>query len=221
MKEFKNRLNKLSAEVPDHVRIIAVSKTKPIEDLLAAYEAGQRIFGENKVQEIVAKQPHMPEDVEWHMIGHVQTNKVKLIVPIVSMIHGVDSLKLLNKIQLEAEKNDRVIPCLIQVHIAIEESKFGFSADEVIDFFNEIDLNDYPNIRFAGLMGMASYIPDDEKVLEEFKSLKDLFQVLVSGSLSGVESFRELSMGMTGDFRLAIQAGSTMIRVGTLLFGSR
>ena len=221
MKDFKNRLAKLKSEVPDSVTIVAVSKTKPISMLEEAYEAGQRVFGENKVQEVLLKQPQLPDDIEWHMIGHLQTNKVKQVVPFVSMIHAVDSLKLLNKIQSEAAKIDRVIPCLIQVHIATEETKFGFDLLEADTLFNSISLSEYPNIVFSGLMGMASYVEDDDQVKREFGELKILFDEIKSGPMSEYGNFKEISIGMTGDYHLAVEKGSTMIRVGTLLFGSR
>ncbi len=221
MSDFKSKLEKIRAVVPEHVKIIAVSKTKPIEVLSEAYAAGQRIFGENKVQELVSKYPLLEGDTEWHMIGHLQTNKVKMIAPFISMIHAVDSLKLLDKIQNEASKVNRKIPCLIQAHIAKEETKFGFSPDEVYSLFQDLRTEDYPNVVFSGLMGMASFTDDEELVLEEFGILKELFDRIKSEILSDYDPFVELSMGMTSDFHLAIQKGSTMIRIGTLLFGGR
>lgn len=221
MNEFEQNLSKLKAEIPDTVRIVAVSKTKPIESLQSAYEAGQRIFGENRVQEIVIKYPEMPADVQWHMIGHIQTNKVKQLLPLVSMIHSIDSQKLLNVVQKEAAKINKVISCLLQVHIATEESKHGFSQNELRELLSNINTKDYPNIRFAGLMGMASFVDDEEQVLAEFQQLNDLFNETKSASMEMNADFKELSMGMSGDYHLAIEEGSTLIRIGTILFGRR
>ncbi len=221
MNDFGQRLTQLKAQIPEHVRIVAVSKTKPVCMLRTAYAAGQRIFGENKVQEILNKYPEMPSDVEWHMIGHLQTNKVKLLIPHVSMIHSIDSVKLLNTVQKEAAKIQQVVSCLIQIHIATEETKFGFALDEAIELFEKLVPQDYPNIRFSGLMGMASFVQDEHEVLSEFKSLKNLFDKIKMTSMSGHSDFKEISMGMSGDYPLAVKEGSTLIRVGTLLFGGR
>lgn len=221
MNVFGENLKRLKAEIPAEVRVVAVSKTKPLDMLKTAYEAGQRIFGENKVQEILAKHPEMPDDVEWHMIGHLQSNKAKQIVPLVSMIHAIDSKKLLNVVQKEAAKIDKRISCLIQIHIATEESKFGFSADELRELLPELNSNNYPNIIFSGLMGMASYVESESQVASEFRLLKNLFDEIRAGQMSDSPDFKELSMGMSGDFHIAIGEGSTLIRVGTLLFGSR
>jgi len=221
MNDFEHNLSTIKAEIPDSVTIVAVSKTKPIELLKSAYEAGQRIFGENRVQEILNKDPEMPDDVEWHMIGHLQTNKVKQVLPYVSMIHSVDSTKLLNTVQKEAAKLSKVIPCLLQVHIATEETKHGFSHDELLEFLSGIQAGDYPNIIFAGLMGMASFVNDEEQVRAEFHQLKDLFDEIKSNSMADDPNFKELSMGMSGDYLLAIEEGSTLVRIGTLLFGAR
>jgi len=221
MNEFEQNLAILRAEIPANVRIVAVSKTKPVDLLKSAYQAGQRIFGENRVQEIINKYPEMPADVEWHMIGHLQTNKVKQLIPLVSMIHSIDSLKLLNTVQKEAAKIQKVISCLIQVHIASEESKYGFSPNELHALFLDIKPEDYPNVQIVGLMGMASYVDDEEQITSEFRQLKDLFDEVKSKSMAGNTHFKELSMGMSGDYPLAVQEGSTLIRIGTLLFGSR
>lgn len=214
IKAFNDLLENTSA------RLIAVSKTKPNEDLLQAYEAGQRAFGENKVQELARKAEELPKDIEWHMIGHLQRNKVKYLAPFVSLIHGVDSLRLLNEINKQALKNDRIIDCLLQVHIADEETKFGFSNEEVLEMINSTDFKALHNIRIVGLMGMATNTEDLEKVRAEFKSLKEL-----SSSLKAHESdqlmMNELSMGMTNDYKIACEEGSTMVRVGSAIFGAR
>ncbi|MEA1877952.1 MAG: YggS family pyridoxal phosphate-dependent enzyme [Bacteroidota bacterium] len=221
MNEFEQNLARLISEIPATVRIVAVSKTKPVDLMRSAYKAGQRIFGENRVQEIINKHPEMPADVEWHMIGHLQTNKVRQVLPLVRMIHSIDSLKLLNTVQKEAAKIQKTVSCLFQVHIATEESKHGFSPNELLDILSNIKQGDYPNIIFSGLMGMASFVDDEDQIVAEFKQLKELFNELKSVSMAGNKDFIELSMGMSGDYPLAIEEGSTLIRIGTLLFGSR
>lgn len=221
MNEFEQNLARLLSEIPATVRIVAVSKTKPVDLLRSAYQAGQRIFGENRVQEIINKHPEMPADVQWHMIGHLQTNKVRQLIPLVSMIHSIDSLKLLNTVQKEAAKIQKAVSCLLQVHIATEESKHGFSPNELLDLLSDIKQSDYPNIIFSGLMGMASFVDDEDQICAEFQQLKDLFNELKSKSMAGNTDFIELSMGMSGDYPWAIEEGSTLIRIGTLLFGSR
>ena len=221
MNEFAVRLAELKNRIPADVRIIAVSKTQPVAEIRKAYEAGQRDFGENKVQEILAKSPQLPQDILWHLIGHLQTNKVKQVLPYVTMIHAVDSARLLDKIQTQAAAIERVIPCLLQVHIASEETKFGLDPDELADWISRISPLDYPNIRFSGLMGMASFSEDENLVSEEFKVLHELFNYIQEEYPVTFPDFNELSMGMTGDYHLAIKHGSTMIRVGTLLFASR
>lgn len=221
MNEFEQNLARLLSEIPATVRIVAVSKTKPVDLLRSAYQAGQRIFGENRVQEIINKHPEMPADVQWHMIGHLQTNKVRQLIPLVSMIHSIDSLKLLNTVQKEAAKIQKAVSCLFQVHIATEVSKHGFSPNELLDLLSDIKQSDYPNIIFSGLMGMASFVDDEDQICAEFQQLKDLFNELKSKSMAGNTDFIELSMGMSGDYPWAIEEGSTLIRIGTLLFGSR
>ena len=193
--------------------LVAVSKTKPNTTILEAYKAGQRIFGENKVQELAQKAEELPKDIAWHMIGHLQTNKVKFITPFVSLIHGVDSLKLLKEINKRAEQNNRIIDCLLQVHIATESSKFGFGIKEVESALNQA--KEFKNIKIIGLMGMATFIDDTQQVVDEFKSLKTVFDSIKN------EHITTLSMGMSGDFKLAIEQGSTMIRVGSAIFGHR
>ncbi len=214
IKKFNDLLNGSSA------RLIAVSKTKPNEDLLEAYEAGQRAFGENKAQELTRKAEELPKDIEWHMIGHMQRNKVKYIAPFVSLIHGVDSLRLLKEINKQGEKNDREINCLLQMHIAEEDTKFGFSEDEVIEMIKSEEFQGLSHIRVIGLMGMATNTDDMEKVRKEFKALKATFEKLKSEESENV-SMQELSMGMTNDHEVACEEGSTMVRIGSAIFGAR
>ncbi len=203
-----------------HVALVAVSKTKPAEDIQALYNLGQRDFGENYVQELVDKHAQLPKDIRWHFIGHLQSNKVKYIVPFVHLIHGVDSFKLLKEINKQALKNNRVIDCLLQVHIAQEETKFGFDEQELLDI-NLNELKALANVNVAGLMGMASFTDDIEKVRREFKYLKNLFYKF-SYLLSTVNiQLSTLSMGMSSDYTVAIEEGSTMVRIGSLLFGAR
>jgi len=199
--------------LPKEVTLVAVSKTKPNTAILEAYQAGQRIFGENKVQELVQKAEELPKDIAWHMIGHLQTNKVKIIAPFVALIHGVDSLKLLKEINKRAEQNNRIIDCLLQVHIATESSKFGCGIEEVESALNQAE--EFKNIRITGLMGMATFTDDTQQVVDEFKSLKTVFDSIKN------EHITTLSMGMSGDYKLAIEQGSTMIRVGSAIFGHR
>jgi len=208
-----SNLKAIQTSLPKQVTLVAVSKTKPNTDILEAYQSGQRIFGENKVQELAQKAEELPKDIAWHMIGHLQTNKVKFIAPFVSLIHGVDSLKLLKEINKRAEQNNRIIDCLLQVHIATESSKFGFGMEEVESVLNQAE--EFKNIRITGLMGMATFTDDTQQVVDEFKSLKTVFDSIKN------EHITTLSMGMSGDYKLAIEQGSTMIRVGSAIFGHR
>jgi len=221
MASIAENINELREQLPSQVRLIAVSKTKPVSDLREAYDAGQRIFGENYVQELTEKQPLLPPDIEWHFIGHLQSNKVKYIAPFVQWIHGVDSLKLLKEISKQAVKNNRTIQCLLQVHIAKEESKFGFSAEELRAELQTFNPSDYPGIALAGLMGMASFTSDETLIRSEFKTLKQVFDELASGPFNKLTSFKELSMGMSSDWKIAVEEGSTLIRLGSSIFGSR
>jgi pyridoxal phosphate enzyme (YggS family) len=205
----------LTKSLPKNVTLVAVSKTKPVEDLMEAYRAGHRIFGENKVQEMVHKWEQMPLDINWHMIGHLQRNKVKYIAPFVALIHGVDSERLLQEIDKQAVKHQRIIPCLLQIHIAQESTKFGLSETE-LDALIAKAIN-YPNVQLRGLMGMASFTEDTAQIQKEFAVLKNIFD-RVQSQLTG---FDVLSMGMSGDYTLAIEQGSTMIRVGSKIFGAR
>ncbi len=218
-------IEKIRQQLPGHVKLIAVSKTKPIEMLQEAYAAGQRAFGENKVQEVANKQPQMPADTEWHLIGHLQTNKVKYIAPFVHLIHAVDSMKLLETINKEAVKNNRTINVLLQVYIAKEETKFGLSNEEVIELLNQATTQQLQNITICGLMGMATYTENTAQIESEFENLNQFFNTLKQEihqyPILKRESFTELSMGMSSDYELAIKHGSTMIRVGSSIFGGR
>lgn len=219
--DIANNIAQIKSSIPANVTLVAVSKTKPTSDIMAAYNAGHRVFGENKIQELTLKYEEMPKDIEWHMIGHVQTNKIKYIAPFVSLIHGVDREKVLKEIQKQAAKNNRTIQCLLQVHIAKEETKFGFSPEELEELFKSDRLAEYPNVQICGLMGMATNTKDENQVLLEFKNLKQIFdQLKETFNLSAV-TFNTVSMGMSGDYKLAIQEGSTMIRVGSSIFGAR
>ena len=210
---IQENLNTVIKSTPKDVTLVAVSKTKKNSAILEAYQLGQRIFGENKVQELVEKAEELPKDINWHMIGHLQTNKVKFIAPFVSLIHGVDSIKLLKEINKRAEKNNRVIDCLLQVHIATESTKFGFDIPEVKQAIN--NAKEFQNIRIVGLMGMATFTDNKQQVKQEFNSLKFVFETLKN------EHITTLSMGMSGDYKLAIEQGSTMVRVGSAIFGHR
>jgi pyridoxal phosphate enzyme (YggS family) len=204
------------------VQLVAVSKTKPNEDILALYENGHRVFGENYVQELVKKQEELPKDILWHFIGHLQSNKVKYIAPFVSLIHGVDSIKLLQAIEKEAGKNNRMIPCLLQMHIASEETKFGFDIDELRAAAAEIFLEKkFPHVQIAGLMGMASFSENQDLIQSEFQQLKSTFDEIKSTYPEESASFKVLSMGMSGDYQTAVACGSNMIRVGSVIFGAR
>ncbi len=204
--------------LPPHVRLVAISKTKPVEMVMEAYRAGQRLFGENKVQEMVAKQEAMPKDIQWHMVGHLQSNKVKYIVPFVSLIHSVDSHKLLENINKEAVKVNRVVDCLLQVHIAKEDTKFGFDREELLLLVNSGKLLGYKNVKVCGLMGMATFTDNMEVVRSEFRGLHKLFEEMKP--LFGTH-FTEISMGMSGDYVVAVEEGSTLVRVGSSIFGER
>lgn len=218
---ISDNIRKFREQVPAGVQVVAISKTKPDEDILEAYNAGQRIFGENRVQDLIAKQPRLPGDIQWHFVGHLQTNKVKYIVPFISMVQSVDSLKLLQVIDREALKHNRVIHCLLQVHIAEEETKFGLSETEASGILESESYPGLKNIRIDGLMGMATYTDNEEQLRKEFRRLTGIFRRLKTGYFKEEEHFREISMGMSGDYRIAIEEGSTMIRIGTMIFGAR
>lgn len=215
------RIQELRAKLPSHVTLIAVSKTKPVSALMEAYDAGQRAFGENKVQELVDKAAVLPKDIQWHLIGHLQTNKVKYIAPFVQLIHAVDSLKLLLEIDKQAAKNERIIDVLLQFHIAQEETKFGLFLEEAQELLESDAFQSCQHIRVVGVMGMASFVDDQQQIHSEFQSLKQLFDQLKSSYFNSQSSFKEISMGMSGDYPIAIEEGSTMIRVGSSIFGGR
>jgi pyridoxal phosphate enzyme (YggS family) len=208
-------------EIPSNVRIIAVSKTMPISAIQEAYETGQRDFGENKVQEMVDKQRQLPQDIAWHMIGHLQTNKVKQITPFVHLIHSVDSLRLLSVINSEASKAGRCINCLLQMFIASEETKFGLSHDEAKILLSSDEYHSFRHIRITGLMGMATYTENRDTIRREFQQLADSFSEFQTTFFPKDPAFRELSMGMSGDYHIAVETGSTMVRIGSLIFGER
>lgn len=218
---IQNNLLEVKQQINDRALLVAISKTKPNEDVMEAYEAGQRVFGENKVQELTAKYESLPKDIEWHMIGHLQSNKVKYIAPFVALIHGVDTEKLLRTIDKEGKKNERIIPCLLQVHIAEEETKFGFSEEELMSLLSREMLEELNHVEIQGVMGMATFTEDEDQIRKEFRSLKQLFERLKASVFSGSQSFQEISMGMSGDFLIAIEEGSTMVRVGSSIFGVR
>ncbi len=218
---ISNNLTKIKASLPSHVTLVAVSKTKPVADLMEAYEAGQRIFGENKIQEMTEKWEVMPKDIQWHMIGHVQTNKVKFMAEYVSLIHGVDSLKLLQEINKQAKKHNRVIDVLLQIYIAEEESKFGLDEKELNELLQQVqnDKSSFENINIVGLMGMATFTENQNQIEKEFKHLKTVFDTI--NSKDAINCVSTLSMGMSGDYQLAISCGSTMVRIGSSIFGTR
>ena len=214
---IKQRLQQLKSVLPKQVTLVAVSKTKPVVDLMEAYHAGQRVFGENKIQEMAEKHQQMPKDIQWHMIGHVQTNKVKYMASFVDLIHGVDRLKLLNEINKQAQKHNRSIDCLLQIKIAEEDSKFGMTENEAENLLRSSALNNLKNINIVGVMGMASFTNDTNQIRTEFETLKSTFD-----RLKNIEQQMHIvSMGMSGDYSIAIDCGSTMIRVGSHIFGAR
>ena len=218
---IKENLTKIQATIPSDVTLVAVSKTKPVTDLQEVYNAGQRVFGENKVQEMTEKYEVLPKDIQWHLIGHLQSNKVKYIAPYVSLIHSIDSMKLLNEINKEAKKNNRVIDCLLQFHIAEEETKFGLSIEEAKELLESKEFVEMQNVSIVGIMGMASFTENMETVRHEFRVLESYFQILKSHFFKFNHHFKEISMGMSGDYLLAIEEGSTMVRVGSSIFGTR
>lgn len=216
-----NNLIYIRKQLPAHVKLVCVSKFHPDEAILEAYNTGERVFGESKVQEMTGKQERLPKDIEWHFIGHLQTNKVKYIAPYVSLIHGVDSEKLLAEIDKQAAKLNRRINCLLQVHIAAEETKFGFDENELIRFFELDGIRRYPNVNIRGLMGMATFTTNTKQVQAEFEQLKSIFDRLKVSVFNQNDDFSEISMGMSDDFPIAIACGSTMVRIGSSIFGTR
>ncbi|HAT67096.1 MAG TPA: YggS family pyridoxal phosphate-dependent enzyme [Flavobacteriaceae bacterium] len=213
---ISENITNLKKELPNHVCLVAVSKTKPIPNIMEAYHAGHRIFGENKIQEMVDKWEQMPKDIAWHMIGHVQTNKVKYMAEFVSLIHAVDSVKLLKEINKQAKKHERVIDCLLQIKIAEEDSKFGMTEADALALLNNASVKEFKNVNIVGLMGMATFTEDEAQLVSEFSQLKNFFDTHKTAF-----NFKTLSMGMSGDYKIAIARGSTMIRVGSSIFGER
>lgn len=218
---IQQNINEIRAHIPAHVALVCVSKFNPNESIIAAYECGERIFGESKVQELCGKYEALPKDISWHFIGHLQTNKIKYIVPFVSLIHGVDSYKLLEEINKQAVKSGRIVNCLLQVHIAKEETKFGFSAEELLEKLKSGSWRNLKNIRICGLMGMATYTDNRDQIRAEFKTLKMLFDAAKQTYFTEEEYFSSLSMGMSDDYQIAIEEGSTLVRVGSKIFGQR
>jgi hypothetical protein len=221
MSDITGNINFLKSQLPSSVRLVAVSKTKPVSDIIEAYNSGQRLFGENRVQELLNKKSHLPEDIEWHLIGHLQTNKVKFVVPFISLIQSVDSYKLLVNINSEALKIERVVDCLIQIHIATEETKFGFSMKELHENLKAGNVLNLRNVRICGIMGIATLTSDIIQVKKEFRFLMECFNSLKESYFRSGSYFSEISMGMSGDYEIAVQEGSTMVRIGSLIFGER
>lgn len=221
MSEIAENIELLRKELPEKVKLVAVSKTKPVEDIMEAYNAGQRVFGENRVQELLGKHEHLPPDVQWHMIGHLQRNKVKYIAGFIHLVESVDSEKLLRAINKEAIKAGRVIDCLLQFHIAREETKFGFSREEAVEMIESGLTDELNNVNIRGVMGMATFTDDMERVRSEFISLRSAFEELKERFFSTRDDFCEISMGMSGDYKIALEEGSTIVRLGTLVFGER
>lgn len=221
MSEVSENLKKVLSKLPSSVKLVAVSKTKTPEEIMGLYNSGQRVFGESKAQELIPKYEELPKDIKWHMVGHLQRNKVKYIAPFVEIIQSVDSLRLLKVIDKEGAKNNREIKCLLQMHIAEEESKFGMSEDELCQMLESDDFKQMKNISINGLMGMASFTEDEEQVRKEFKMLKSVFDDIKEKYFQSDDSFSEISIGMTNDYEIAIEEGSTMLRIGTALFGER
>jgi pyridoxal phosphate enzyme (YggS family) len=217
---IKENLLQIKSQLPNHVTLVAVSKTKPVADLMEAYNAGQRVFGENYVQELVEKHEALPKDIQWHFIGHLQSRKVKLIAPFVNLIHGVDSLKLLHEINKEAQKNNRVIDCLLQIFIAEEESKFGLDEKELTEILSSEEFKNLKNIRIIGLMGMATFTENKDQIKKEFQNLKTIFDKVSKQKTENCQ-LNTISMGMSGDYQIAIECGSTMVRIGSSIFGIR
>lgn len=218
---IKDNLSNLLEQIPEQTKLVAVSKTMPNDVIMEAYNAGQRLFGENKVQELTTKQPDLPSDIEWHFIGHLQRNKVKYIADFVSMIHAVDSLRLLKEINKQAERSERVINCLLQFHIAEESTKFGMDLDEGAALVKELQKAPLNHVRISGVMGMGTFTDDMELVRKEFQNLRNIFEQLKTNYFAQDENFKEISMGMSNDFQVAIEEGSTIIRIGSTIFGER
>ncbi len=221
MTDIARNINKIKADLPDGVKLVAVSKYHPVEQLREAYATGQRLFGESHAQELTAKAPLLPADVEWHFIGHLQRNKVRAIIPIVSLIHSADSIRLLDTIEKEAKRAERVIDVLLQLHVAKEEAKSGFTISELLSLARSGAFNKYENVRFRGLMAMATFTDDQNLIKEEFASVGDTYRKLIDENLFSPGTFTEISMGMSDDWHIAVKEGATMVRIGTEIFGPR
>lgn len=219
--DIKSNLEEILKQIPENVKLVAVSKTLPVVSIIEVYNTGHRVFGENKAQELINKQPSLPEDINWHFIGHLQRNKVKQIVPFVSMIESVDSERLLKEISKEGAKSKRVIDCLLQFHIATEDTKFGFDRQEAFDMLGSKEFKTLSHVRICGVMGMATWTEDTTLIRNEFRSLSVIFQELKEKFFPDSKFFKEISMGMSGDYKIAIEEGSTIIRVGSAIFGER
>ena len=219
--DIGKQIKELNQNIPKNVNLVAVSKTKPNEVIMEAYNAGQRIFGENKVQDLCRKFEELPKDIEWHFIGHPQSNKVKFIAPFISLIHGIDSLKLLKIIDKEGQKNSRIVNCLLQFHIAEESTKFGLSLEEAEEILKSDEFKSLKNVSVAGVMGMATYTDDVNQIRNEFRVLKNVFNTLKNKYFHDSKIFTEISMGMSDDYPIAVEEGSTLIRVGSKIFGAR
>ena len=218
---IKENLEKIRATLPESVTLVAVSKTKPVSDLQEAYDAGQRIFGENHALEMRDKHEALPKDIQWHFIGHLQTNKIKYIIPFVTLIHSIDSANLLEAVNKEAAKHDRVVNCLLQFHIAMEETKFGLDLEEAKQLLDSDTFKQMQNIRVCGVMGMATFTDDMTEVRKEFKHLKQIFDTLKAKYFAEQSQFKEISMGMSDDYPIAVEEGATLVRVGSKIFGAR
>ena len=218
---ISNNLKNILSTLPRTVKLVVVSKTHPAETIKEAYNAGYKIFGENKAQELISKQPLLPQDIEWHFIGHLQTNKVKYIVPFIHLIHSVESLKILSEINKEGLKNNKIVNCLFQFYIASENTKFGLSYEEAEEILNADEYKTFKNMRICGVMGMATFTEDMAQVSKEFGNLKKIFENLKTNYFSNDNTFKEISMGMSDDYKVAIEQGSTIVRVGTAIFGNR
>jgi PLP dependent protein len=221
MIDIARNISELKKHIPAGVKLIAVSKTKPVSDIQIAYNEGQRYYGENRIQELLSKINMLPKDIEWHFVGHLQSNKVRHIIPFISMIQSVDSNKLLSYINSEAIKANRVVDCLLQLHIATEETKYGFNRYEVSHMLDSVEFRNINNVRICGLMGMATFTEDQSQVREEFRYLANFFQEIKEKYFAGQKHFKEKSMGMSGDYKIAIEEGSTMVRLGSSIFGER
>lgn len=216
-----SKIELLRFKLPETVQLVAVSKFHPVEAIYEAYHAGQRIFGESRAQELKAKQEKLPKDIEWHFIGPLQSNKVKDIAPFIHTIHSIDSVKLLQEVNKQARKQNRLIRVLLEIHIAKEENKHGFTVDEVRELLNDIQTDTFPNLRIGGLMGMATFTDDEDQIRQEFQGLYQLFTELKQTGFPGSDYFSQLSVGMTDDYEIAIEEGSTMVRIGSYIFGQR